>query len=87
MPATHKLVNGRHVPLTAAEAAAIEAEWAANVPEPPRRPRPAAAILADLDALPAPRQAAIQREALRAMLVQLAQQGRWADLPGDEPEA
>lgn len=32
MSATHKLVNGAAVPLSAAEAAAIESEWAAHPP-------------------------------------------------------
>lgn len=59
MSATHKLVNGRLVPLTAAEATAIEAEWAANLPQPPRRPRLFRDVRADLQALSGPQKAAV----------------------------
>lgn len=35
MSATHRIVNGKEIPLTDEEKAAIEAQWAANAPPPP----------------------------------------------------
>lgn len=69
MPATHKIVNGVEVPLSPAEAADIEAEWAANPPLTPQqilealRSRAAAVVDRLLD-----EQAAVNRAILLVMM-------------------
>lgn len=66
MSATHRMVNGKEVPLSPEEAAVIEAEWAANAAAKAARPVvPRRDLFAEIDALKVRLEAMEARDAVR----------------------